>query len=55
MLAPFTGHLLASAAPLPLRISRAVERGVIRRLRFQPFDRADRSKSAAGGIAVTSI
>jgi hypothetical protein len=54
MLAPFTGHLLTLAAPLPLP---SPSRGPARchsAASLQPSDRAGRRKSSAGGIALTS-
>jgi hypothetical protein len=54
MLAPFTSHLLTSAASLPLP---SPSRGLARchsAASLQPSDRAGRRKSSAGGIALSS-
>jgi hypothetical protein len=54
MLTRFTGHLLTSAAPLPLP---SPSRGPARchsAASLQPSDQAGRSKSSAGGMALTS-
>jgi hypothetical protein len=54
MLAPFTGHLLTSALPLPLpRPSRDLAM-CHSADSLQPSDRVGRRKSSAGGIALTS-